>query len=40
MPVSMTFFGTTTWLLDDGETQLLLDAHLTRPGRYLYSTTL
>ncbi len=32
MPVSMTFFGTTTWLLDDGETQLLLDAHLTRPG--------
>lgn len=32
MPVSMTFFGTTTWLLDDGETQLLLDAHLTRPS--------
>ena len=32
MPVSMTFFGTTMWLLDDGETQLLLDAHLTRPG--------
>ena len=32
MPISMTFFGTTTWLLDDGETQLLLDAHLTRPG--------
>ena len=32
MPVSMTFFGTTTWLLDDSETQLLLDAHLTRPG--------
>lgn len=30
--VRMTFFGTTTWLLDDGETQLLLDAHLTRPG--------
>ncbi len=29
--VRMTFFGTTTWLLDDGETQLLLDAHLTRP---------
>ena len=32
MSVSMTFFGTTTWLLDDGETQLLLDAHLTRPS--------
>ena len=32
MPVSMTFFGTTTWLLDDGETQILLDAHLTRPS--------
>ena len=32
MPVSMTFFGTTTWLLYDGETQLLLDAHLTRPS--------
>lgn len=30
--VRMTFFGTTTWLLDDGETQMLLDAHLTRPG--------
>ena len=30
--VRMTFFGTTTWLLDDGETQILLDAHLTRPG--------
>lgn len=30
--VRMTFFGTTTWLLDDGETQMLLDAHFTRPG--------
>ena len=30
--VRMTFFGTTTCLLDDGETQILLDAHLTRPS--------
>ena len=30
--VRLTFFGTTMCLLDDGETQLLLDAHLTRPG--------
>ena len=30
--VRMTFFGTTTWLLDDGETQMLLDAQLTRPN--------
>lgn len=30
--IRLTFFGTTTCLLDDGETQLLLDAQVTRPS--------
>ncbi|MEO1067945.1 MAG: MBL fold metallo-hydrolase [Cyanobacteria bacterium J06638_6] len=36
--VSVTFFGVSTLLLDDGETQLLVDAFFTRPavGRYLF----
>lgn len=31
--LSVTYFGVSTLLLDDGETQLLLDGFLTRPGR-------
>lgn len=34
--MKVTFFGTTTLLFDDGEDQLLFDAHLTRPSLFTY----
>jgi L-ascorbate metabolism protein UlaG (beta-lactamase superfamily) len=36
--MKVTFFGTTTLLFDDGEDQILFDAHLTRPSlpRYIF----
>ena len=30
--LKVTFFGTTTLLFDDGEDQVLFDAHVTRPS--------
>ena len=34
--MKVTFFGTTTLLFDDGEDQLLFDAHFTRPSLLTY----
>ena len=40
MRMKVTFFGTTTLLLDDGRDQVLFDAHFTRPSlpRYLFGS--
>ena len=34
--MKITFFGTTTLLLDDGKNQIFLDAHMTRPSLMKY----
>lgn len=35
--MKVTYFGTTTLLFDDGQEQVLFDAHLTRPGLLHYA---
>ena len=38
--IKVTYYGTTMLLFDDGETQLLVDAHITRPSAEILLTSL